>query len=130
MSNSTLSLPSRTPGKLLTNHSKLALPLSCWPQLLGKADKSPKQLGNFKFYLLLSSFCLKKGVSPVSDALEPFLTQLISLFQSLKPPLGLKTPLSASKRYVDSVFVAFSFLMPLKHFPTFSHVCMHASLPF
>jgi hypothetical protein len=44
------------------------------------------------FCHLLLCFCLKKGVSPVSHALKPFLTPSIGLFLSLKTLSSSNTP--------------------------------------
>ena len=86
-------------------------------QALGSFSKKVKQLGIFSVLSSLSLFLPQKGVSSVSDALKPFLTPLISLFLLLRP-YQAQTPLYfALKRYVDSVFPAFSFSNAFKAFP-------------
>src|SRR6266850_2268288 len=102
-----------TKHKMVTKHRNLDLLRVLPATTVGNGWLSTKtrtsQLEIFEFSHLLFSFCLKKGVSSVSHAPHPFLTHLIGLFQSLKHPLSSITPLSASKRCVDSVFATFSY---------------------
>jgi len=69
----------------------------------------------FEFGYPLFSFCLKKGFSSVSHALDLFFTPLFSYFLSLKPPLSPPNSFIGLKRHVFSVFNVFIFLMPFKH---------------
>jgi hypothetical protein len=89
--------------ELLTKNEK---PRTLQPQLLGMLTKHRSNSKFSKFRASCLASASKKGMFPVSHALESFLTHLISPFRPLKPSLSPKPPLFASKRCVISAFAA------------------------